>query len=99
MLWQLSDGFEDLAHLSFAAAAQKIFDQEVDILLDMQLHTLGNRLAITARHPGAIQVCSLLFVFFCGVAICIGHCYVIAAARLTTWSILELAVQVSWTIL
>ena len=57
---QLAHKFVDLATLNFADSAKLIHEDRVDILLDMQLHTLGHRLQITAHTPAAVQV-SVIF--------------------------------------
>lgn len=49
------DRFHDLGPLSDASAAQKIADEETDILIDLNGHTDGARLGILARRPAPVQ--------------------------------------------
>lgn len=58
---QLSHRFVDIAELSHDAAAQVIAADEIDILLEMQVHTLGKRLEIAAARPAPIQVNYLVY--------------------------------------
>lgn len=55
------DKFIDLRHLSFADAAQRIYADQVDILVDLMGHIAGNRLEICALRPAPIQVSYLGF--------------------------------------
>ena len=57
----LADKFIDLAELSNAEASEVIRLEEIDILLDMQLHTLGHRLHITAAQPAPVQMNYLVY--------------------------------------
>ena len=50
------DRFIDLRNLSFAEAAKCIYNDQVDILVDLMGHTTGNRLEICALRPAPIQV-------------------------------------------
>lgn len=49
--------FIDLALLGYQEAAEVIRSEMIDVLLEMQLHTLGHRMQITAYHPAPVQVC------------------------------------------
>jgi protein O-GlcNAc transferase len=50
------DKFVDLRNLSHADAARCIYEDAVDILVDLKGYTKGNRLAICALRPSPIQV-------------------------------------------
>lgn len=50
------DRFVDIDALAHAAAAQRIHDDGVDILVDLMGHTKGNRMAICALRPAPVQV-------------------------------------------
>ena len=51
-----SDCFVDVAHESFIAAAQRIYGDGVDILVDLKGYTQGARTQIIALRPAPIQV-------------------------------------------
>ena len=54
--------FVDLAATqSHEASAQKIADQRVQILIDLQLHTFGGRPEVAARRPAPVQACFLIY--------------------------------------
>jgi protein O-GlcNAc transferase len=53
------DEFFDLSTMSDAAAAAKIREQGIDVLIDLSGYTLGNRFSILRLRPAAIQ-CSWL---------------------------------------
>lgn len=55
------DRFIDLAGLTDRAAAQRILDERVDILIDLTGHTTEARLGICARRPAPVQVTYLGF--------------------------------------
>jgi len=56
-----ADRFVELTALSDMAAAQRIRDDEIDILLDVGGYTTGGRFAITAQRPAPIQALYLGF--------------------------------------
>ncbi|MES2471528.1 MAG: hypothetical protein V4601_01680 [Pseudomonadota bacterium] len=49
------DKFLDLEALSDASAAQRIADEKIDILIDLNGHTDGARFGILARRPAPVQ--------------------------------------------
>ena len=53
------DHFVDLRQSSTLVAAQKIFDDEIDILVDFSGHTEGSRMEICALRPAPIQATML----------------------------------------
>ncbi|BCZ79370.1 hypothetical protein PTKU64_30450 [Paraburkholderia terrae] len=57
-----------LHRLSRDAAARRIFDDKIDILLDMAGHTAFNRLSVFAMKPAPIQVTWLGFFASTGIA-------------------------------
>jgi predicted O-linked N-acetylglucosamine transferase (SPINDLY family) len=50
------DRNRDVKHLSDAALAELIRNDEIDILVDTAGHTIGNRLLVFARKPAPVQV-------------------------------------------
>jgi protein O-GlcNAc transferase len=50
------DKFTDLRLLSLKDAAQRIYDDRVDILVDLMGHTAGNRIELLALRPAPVQV-------------------------------------------
>ncbi len=56
-----SDRFVDLLTRSHRDAAQQIFQDRVDILVDLKGYTKGNRLEICAHRPAPVQVTYLGF--------------------------------------
>jgi protein O-GlcNAc transferase len=55
------DKFVDISSLSFTNAAKCIYEDQVDILVDLKGYTKDNRLAICALRPAPIQVSYLGF--------------------------------------
>lgn len=55
-LKQDSDHFIDLAKLDDDAAAQRIYDDQLDILIDLKGYTRESRAGILARRPAPIQI-------------------------------------------
>ena len=53
---QLADHWLDCAHFSDDALAQRIREDQIDILVDLSGHTAGNRLLVFARKPAPVQV-------------------------------------------
>jgi predicted O-linked N-acetylglucosamine transferase (SPINDLY family) len=53
---QACDCFIDIHDCSNLSAAQRIYDDRIDILVDLSGHTFGNRLQIAALRPAAVQV-------------------------------------------
>ncbi|MGE0083705.1 MAG: tetratricopeptide repeat protein [Desulfococcaceae bacterium] len=56
-----ADLFADLRKTGHADAAQKIYDDKVDILIDLKGYTKGNRVGICAFRPAPVQVSWLGF--------------------------------------
>ena len=52
----LADGFVAVAEMSAAAAARRIADDDLDILVDLQTHTRGARPEILALKPARVQI-------------------------------------------
>jgi len=50
------DGYRDAVRMADSALAQRIRDDDIDILVDLKGYTLGSRLQVFARHPGRVQV-------------------------------------------
>ena len=48
--------WRDISAMSDAEAAQQVRSDRIDILVDLALHTAGNRLLLFARKPAPIQV-------------------------------------------
>jgi len=51
-----SDLFRDIRHFSHKESAQLIYDDNVEILVDLMGYTQGNRLEIAALRPAPLQV-------------------------------------------
>jgi len=55
-LKNLADDWRDVADLDDDALAQRIVDDEIDVLVDLSGHTHGNRLGVFARKPAPVQL-------------------------------------------
>jgi protein O-GlcNAc transferase len=55
-LRQLADAWRPVAHLSDEKLADAIRADEIDILVDLNGHTTGNRMLVFARKPAATQI-------------------------------------------
>ncbi len=53
---RLSDGWRSLAGVSDEEAVKLIQEDHIDILVDLALHTAGNRLLLFARKPAPVQM-------------------------------------------
>jgi len=56
-----SKPFRDIVLLSYAEAAQLLCDDGVHVLVEMQMHTMSNRLEITARRPAPVAINYLIY--------------------------------------
>ena len=53
---ELAEGWRDAFTMSDAQLVQQIRDDKIDILVDLAVHTAGNRLLAFARKPAPVQV-------------------------------------------
>jgi predicted O-linked N-acetylglucosamine transferase (SPINDLY family) len=53
---ELSDDWRQVAGVNDAQVARMIANDKIDILVDLSLHTAGNRLRVFARRPAPVQV-------------------------------------------
>ncbi|TCO87099.1 putative O-linked N-acetylglucosamine transferase (SPINDLY family) [Chthoniobacter flavus] len=56
-----ADVWHDVRHLSDAELATEIRAAQIDILVDLSMHTVGNRLPLFARKPAPVQVSWLAY--------------------------------------
>lgn len=54
-----SDAWRNIASASDEEAARWIYDDEIDILVELGIHTKGNRLPVLAYRPAAMQICGI----------------------------------------
>jgi predicted O-linked N-acetylglucosamine transferase (SPINDLY family) len=59
LLRALTDEWRDIAGLGDSLVAQRIRDDRIDILVDLAVHTAGNRMLVFARRPAPVQVTML----------------------------------------
>jgi protein O-GlcNAc transferase len=53
---ELADDWRPVAGVEDAQVARRIADDRIDILVDLSLHTDGNRLLVFARRPAPVQI-------------------------------------------
>jgi predicted O-linked N-acetylglucosamine transferase (SPINDLY family) len=53
--------WRDVAHLSDERLADVILDDRIDILIDLNMHTIGNRLTMFAMKPAPVQISYLAY--------------------------------------
>ncbi|HVT80030.1 MAG TPA: hypothetical protein VHM90_05180, partial [Phycisphaerae bacterium] len=58
---EAADHFTSLAHLSDDDAARAIRADQIDILVDLNNHTIDNRMLLFARKPAPVQISYLAF--------------------------------------
>jgi protein O-GlcNAc transferase len=56
MMRSYADDWRDIASMNDVRCAQLIRDDRIDILVDLSLHTAGNRLLVFAQKPAPVQV-------------------------------------------
>lgn len=86
-----------MAALNFSESAALIYNDKIDVLLDMQLHTLGERLEITAHHPAPIQVSYLVYPGTAGAPAFLSHVvadHIVVSASCTVYLYLRYSCDV-----
>lgn len=53
---ELADQWRDISTLSEQAATERVYEDRIDILIDLSGHTKGSRLGVFARKPAPMQV-------------------------------------------
>ena len=54
-----ADVWRNVAPLSDEEAARLIYDDEIDVLMELGVHTKGNRLPVLAYRPATVQICGI----------------------------------------
>ncbi len=65
---RLADAFTDVTEMDDDTAAECVRDAGIDVLIDLNGHTLGHRLGVLARRPAAIQATWMDYVGSTGLA-------------------------------
>jgi predicted O-linked N-acetylglucosamine transferase (SPINDLY family) len=55
------DTWRETARLDDRAMVARIRDDAIDVLVDLNMHTVGGRLAVFARKPAPVQICWLAY--------------------------------------
>jgi protein O-GlcNAc transferase len=56
-----ADGWCDIAGMDDARVAERIFEDRVDVLVDLTMHMHEGRLGVFARKPAPVQICWLAY--------------------------------------
>lgn len=54
-----ADHWRNISSVSDEEAARLIYGDEIDILVELGIHTKGNRLPVLAYHPATVQICGI----------------------------------------
>jgi protein O-GlcNAc transferase len=65
---ELVDEWRDIVDLDDDAAAQRIHEDGIDVLVDLSMHTFQTRLLVFAHKPAPVQVCWLAYAGTTGLA-------------------------------